>query len=159
MKKLIILLIAIMPFIQAKAGDGDKHLSVNVGILAPYTLDATIGYEHPIDQSSALEVYGEAGNHWRTPVCCQFWKGYFWDGGVLYKHRIGRFKNSNLRILGGLQCGMYRHDFFFGTEIGFEYNYVFANSWEFSLRQKNTVNFLHGDVFRCGVMVGVKIPL
>ena len=36
--------------------------------------------------------------------------------------------------------------------------YVFQNGWEFSLIQKNNVNFLHGDTFRNGLLVGVKIP-
>lgn len=143
----------------AVAENNDPHINVNVGILAPYTLDATIGYEHPIGFGDAFEIYGEAGNHWRTPVCCQFWKGYFWDAGALYKHRLARFKNGSFRVVGGVQTGMNRHDYFFGVEAGFEYNYVFPNNWVFSLRQKNTVNFLHGDVFRCGIMIGFKIPL
>lgn len=143
----------------AYAGDGDSHLTANVGIMAPYTLDATIGYEHPFGYGNAIEAYAEIGNHWQKPTCCQFWKGYFWDGGVLYKHRIARFKNGNLRVLGGVQTGLVRQDYFFGIEAGFEYNYVLPNSWEFSVIQKNTVNFLHGDVFRCGIMLGIKIPL
>lgn len=150
---------AIVPFLNSYAGDGDAHFTANIGIMAPYTLDATVGYEHPIGYGNAIEAYAEIGNHWQHPICHRFWKGYFWDGGVLYKHRLARFKNSNFRVLGGVQCGLYRQDIFFGVEAGFEYNYVFPNSWEFSIRQKNTVNFLHGDVFRCGVMFGVKIPL
>lgn len=159
MKKIILWLLAFIPAIVSYAGDGDKHISVNAGILAPYTLDATIGYEHPIGYGHAFEVYAEAGNHWQTPVCHRFWKGYFWDGGIIYKHRISRFKNGRLRAVGGLQCGLDRQKIFFGVELGMEYNYIFPNSWEFSIRQKNTVNFLHGDIFRCGLMLGVKIPL
>ena len=159
MKRLLFLLKAMVPFLAAKAGDGDSHITINAGILAPYTLDATIGYEHPLGYSNAVEIYGEGGNHWQKPVCHMFWKGWFWDGGVLFKHRLARFKNGGFRVLGGLHTGMNQQDYFFGVEAGFEYNYVFPNNWVFSVRQKNTVNFLHGDVFRCGVMVGVKIPL
>ena len=159
MKKLFMWLMACLPVLSASAGDGDKMLDINVGILAPYTLDATIGYEHPIGYGNAFEVYGEAGNHWQKPVCCQFWKGYFWDAGALYKHRISRFRNGRIRALGGAHLGMNKQDFFCGVELGFEYNYVFPNSWELSIREKNTINFFHGDIFRCGVMVGVKIPL
>ena len=116
MKKIIIWLLAFIPAIVSYAGDGDKHISVNAGILAPYTLDATIGYEHPIGYGHAFEVYAEAGNHWQTPVCHRFWKGYFWDGGIIYKHRISRFKNGRLRAVGGLQCGLDRQKIFFGVE-------------------------------------------
>ena len=159
MKRLFLFLIALLPFLSSYAGDGDKHLTFNVGAMAPYTLDATIGYEHPIGHGNAIEVFGEIGDHWRTPVCHNFWKDYFWDGGVAYKHRIARFKNGRLRATGGMQCGMVKRDVFFGLEIGLEYNYVFSNSWELSIREKNTVNFLHGDVFRAGIMIGLKIPL
>jgi len=151
--------VVLVPFLTSKAGNGDAHITANVGILAPYTLDATIGYEHPIGYGQAIEGYLEAGNHWQTPVCHRFWKGYFWDGGALYKYRLARFKNGCFRIVGGVHCGLNQQDIFFGIEGGFEYNYVFANNWELAIRQKNTVNFLHGDIFRCGVMIGVKIPL
>ena len=55
--------------------------------------------------------------------------------------------------------GAVERKFFLGIEGGFEYNYVFQNGWEFSLIQKNNVNFLHGDTFRNGLLIGLKIPL
>lgn len=48
--------------------------------------------------------------------------------------------------------------FFFGLEAGFEYSYVFRSGLEFSIIQKNNVNFLHGDTFRNGLLLGIKIP-
>ena len=48
--------------------------------------------------------------------------------------------------------------FFMGLEGGLEYAYVFRNGWEFALIQKNNVNFLAGDTFRNGLLVGIKIP-
>lgn len=38
------------------------------------------------------------------------------------------------------------------------YSYVFQNGWEFALIQKNNVNFIHGDTFRNGLLVGFKVP-
>lgn len=52
-----------------------------------------------------LEVYGEVGNHWQKPVCHNFWKGYFWDGGMVYKHRLARYKNGMMRLRLGPQFG------------------------------------------------------
>lgn len=158
MKRLLTLSILLISFVFANAGDGDQHITVNVGILAPYTLDATIGYEHPLNTHSSIEVYGEVGNHWRTPVCHNFWKGWFWDGGAIYKHRLAKFKNGSFKALGGLQTGLVVKKYFFGIELGFEYEYVFRNNWALSIRQKNTVNFLHGDTFRTGGLIGIKIP-
>lgn len=160
MKKLIYLLCAVAALIISTPAVADEtsKLTVNVGVLAPYTMDANIGYEHHLNYGNAFEIFANAGNHWHTPVCHNFWKGYFWDGGVIYKHRLAKFKNGNLRILGGVNAGAERKEFFFGVEAGFEYNYVFKNDWEFSVTQKNTVNFPHGDLFRNGLLVGVKIP-
>lgn len=49
-----------------------------------------------------------------------FWKGYYWDGGVNYKHRLKRLKNGQLRVRGGVTAGADQTDFFFGAEVGFE---------------------------------------
>lgn len=133
-------------------------LTVNAGFQFPSSLNAAIGYEHPLTYGNAVELYGEAGNHWQKPVCHSFWDGYWWDAGLVYKHRLARYKNGMLRFRFGPQFGAVRHDFFIGIEAGFEYSYVFLNGWEFSVIQKNNVNFLHGDTFRNGLQLGVKIP-
>lgn len=106
---------------------------------------------------NAVEVFGEIGNHWKSGEG-QFWKGYYWDGGILYKHRLVRYKNGMLRFRFGPEFGATERKFFLGIEGGFEYNYVFQNGWEFSLIQKNNVNFIHGDTFRNGLLIGLKIP-
>ena len=67
-------------------------------------------------------------------------------------------RNGTLRFRLGPQFGATQKKFFLGVEAGFEYSYVFQNGWEFSLLQKNNVNFLHGDTFRNGLLLGVKIP-
>lgn len=74
------------------------------------------------------------------------------------KQRLARYKNGMLRFRFGPQFGATQKKFFLGVEAGFEYSYVFQNGWEFSLIQKNNVNFLHGDTFRNGLLLGVKIP-
>lgn len=136
----------------------DSKLTINAGFLFPSTLNATIGYEYPLSYGNAVEVFGELGNHWQTPVCHRFWKGYYWDGGLMYKHRLVRYKNGMLRFRFGPQFGATQRKFFLGIEGGFEYNYVFQNGWEFALIQKNNVNFIHGDTFRNGLLIGLKIP-
>lgn len=144
---------------SASFADESGRLDIKAGVFAPYTLEATIGYEMPIGFGHAIEIFGEAGTHWQTPVCHMFWKKYYWDGGAAYKHQLVRFKNGNFRIVGGAYCGAFQRNCFFGFEAGFEYNYTFANNWQLTLSQKNQFNFLNGDHFRNGVMIGVKIPL
>lgn len=156
MKKILLLIACAFITIGASAQKG--KLAVNAGFLFPSTLNATVGYERPLSYGNAVELFGEIGNHWQQPTCHRFWKGYYWDGGIVYKHRLARYKNGMLRFRFGPQFGAVHQDFFFGIEGGFEYNYVFRNGWEFSLIQKNNVNFLHGDTFRNGLLLGVKVP-
>ena len=132
MKKFLFTMVCAMTTICAFAQDG--KLTINAGFLFPSTLNATIGYEH------------------------RFWKGYYWDGGWVYKHRLVRYKNGMLRFRFGPQFGATQRKFFLGIEGGFEYNYMFQNGWEFALIQKNNVNFIHGDTFRNGLLIGMKIP-
>jgi hypothetical protein len=87
-----------------------------------------------------------------------FWKGYYWDGGLLYKQRLIRYKNGLLRFRLGPQFGASKGRYCFGLEGGFEYSYVFPGGVQLSLIEKNNVNFLHGDTFRNGLLVGIKIP-
>ena len=153
MKKFLITLFCAVVAIGASAQEG--KLAVNAGFLFPSTLNATIGYERPLSYGNAVELYGEAGTHWQEK---DFWKSYYWDGGIVYKHRLVRYKNGMLRFRFGPQFGAVQKRFFIGLEGGFEYSYVFRNGWEFALIHKNNVNFLHGDTFRNGLLLGVKIP-
>ena len=67
-------------------------------------------------------------------------------------------KNGMMRLRLGPQFGAVQKKFFFGLEAGFEYSYVFRCRLEFSVIQKNNVNFLHGDTFRNGLLLGIKVP-
>ena len=154
MKKFLIALVCAVVSLGASA---QGKLTVNAGFLFPSTLNATVGYEHSLSYGKAVEIFGVLGNHWKSGAG-QFWTGYYWDGGVLYKHRLVRYKNGMLRFRFGPEFGATQRKFFLGIEGGFEYNYVFQNGWEFSLIQKNNVNFIHGDTFRNGLLIGLKIP-
>ena len=164
MKKLVLFMLTLVCAITAQAGDGDQFVTVHTGFLFNSTLNASIGYERELSYGDAVEAFGEVGNHWhRDPVCgrvCDdvFWKDHYWDGGLLYKKAVKRYKNSQLRLRLGPVFGSHTGDYFFGVEGGFEYNYTFPNNIQFSVVQKNNVCFLHGDTFRNGVLIGIKVP-
>jgi hypothetical protein len=151
--------------LSAKAGDGDKFINANVGFLMPKTLNASIGWERELANGHAFELFAEAGNHWqRNPETGRvdnenFWKGYYWDGGLLYKHRLAKYKNSALRFRLGPVFGAVQTEYFFGAEAGFEYDIFFRSGVQLSLIQKNNVGFMHGDTFRNGIMIGLRVPL
>ena len=64
LKKFLITLFSAVVAIGASAQDG--KLAVNAGFLFPSTLNATVGYEHPLSYGNAVELYGEAGTHWQA---------------------------------------------------------------------------------------------
>lgn len=162
MNRLLIIFITILfvSHINAKADDDTSRISVNAGVFAPYTLDATMAYERATGYGHSWVVQIEAGTHWQTPVCHMFWKKKFWGGGLGYRHRLVKLKNSNFRIGGDVNVGSFAQKVTVGFDILFEYNYTFKNNWQFSVSQKDAFNFLHDvDTFRNGLMIGLKIPL
>lgn len=72
MKKFLFILLCAFASIGASAQDG--KLTLNTGFLFPSTLNATLGYEHPLSYGNAVEVFGEVGDHWQTPVSDRFGK-------------------------------------------------------------------------------------
>lgn len=155
--KLKALVVGLVIAVMSVSANAENRFTANAGFLFPATLDATVGYEYGFSYGRDFEVFGELGNH-RKLGQGQFWKGYFWNGGLLYKHQLKRFKNGKFSFRAGPVLGAVQKDFFLGCEAGFEYDYVFANGIELALIQKNNVCFLHGDLFRNGLMVGLKIP-
>ena len=164
MNKFCVVVVSLFYVTSAFAGQGDDYVCLNGGFLFNSTLNATIGFERELSYTDALEFYGEVGDRWEEdPVCgkvCResFFKNYYWDGGVAYKKCLKRFKNSTLRFRFGPQMGAVRGRFFMAVECGLEYNVVLSNRVQLSVTQKNQVGFLHGDSFRNGLLVGLKIP-
>lgn len=141
------------------AGDGDQRIGVDAGIFFPSTISTAISYEHELSYGKSFDLVGEIGNHWQTPACCRFWKGYYWDAGFGYKLRLKRYKNSMLLLRLGGQLGSTRGDFFLGCNLTLEYDYVLPSGIRLCVAQKNDFNFLHGDHFRNGLTIGVKFPI
>lgn len=166
MKKILLpLMLLIIVTLNTYAGDGDQFFTLNTGILFRNTLNASFGFERELNYDNAFEIFGEVGNRWeRDPECgkvCSksFWKNYYWNGGVVYKKSLVRWRNSTLRLNVGPLAGAVRGNYFFGAEGSFEYSYTLRNGIKLVLKQKNNVCFIHGDTFRNGLTVGVKIPL
>ena len=164
MKKLGFVVVSLFCVTSAFAGQGDEFFTLNGGYLYNNTLNATLVYERELAYTDALELYAEVGDRWEEdPVCgkvCResFFNNYYWDGGIAYKKCIKRMKNSTFRFRFGPQMGAVRGNFFMALECGFEYNVVLPNRVQLSITQKNQVSFLHGDSFRNGLLVGLKIP-
>lgn len=158
-KYFVILVVFLAGTLRSLAGDGEDRIGINAGFLFPSTLNASVSLEHDLSYGNAFDLIGEMGNHWQSPTCCRFWKGYYWDAGFGYKRRLARYKNSMLRIRLGGQLGASQRRFFLGCNVSLEYDYVLPSGVRLCVMQKNDFNFLHGDHFRNGLLVGVKVPL
>lgn len=166
MKKSILSVIVMLSSVLCThAGEGDEYLHLSGGFLFQNTMSVTAGWEKELAYDNAIELFAEAGDRWtKDPECgkvCSksFWKHYYWNGGFLYKKSVKKWRNSSLRLYLGPVSGATRGKYFFGAEGGFEYNHTFSSGVKFVVRQKNDVCFFHGDSFRNGLTVGIKVPL
>lgn len=160
MKKLIfILAVLIGAAVSARADGGAHRVGIGAGASLYNTLHAQVSLEHDLRYGNVLEVFAEAGDRWQQPTCHMFWKRYYWDGGVAYKHRIWRGKNSSLRLRLDFHAGAAMRRVFIGFDPGVEWEHVFANGLRLYVQESNDFNFFHGDKFRNGLTVGLKFPL
>lgn len=150
---------AILFPIGTRAQEGDNWVGISTGFQFPSTINANLSLERALAYGNAFDLRAEIGNHWQSPACHRFWKGYYWDFGAGYKKRLARYKNSMLRLRFGTHLGAWQHDFFMGCGLSVEYDYVFASGVKFCFAQVNDFNFFAGDHFRNGITVGVKFPL
>lgn len=161
MRKILFPFCLLLTALTAHAGGGDDFLTLNAGFLFNSTLNASVGLEHELAYSDAVELFGEIGGRWRRDASdgkTTFRNGYYWGGGVLYKKQVRRFKNSMLRLRFGPECGAHTGKYFLALEGGLEYNVILPGRVQLSIIQKNQVGFFHGDTFRNGLLVAVKIP-
>lgn len=115
MKKILLpLMLLLIVSLNTYAGDGDQFFTLNTGIMFRNTLNASFGYEKELSYDNAFEIFSEAGNRWeRDPECgkvCSksFWKKYYWNGGIVYKKSLVRWRNSTLRLNVGPIAGAVR---------------------------------------------------
>lgn len=146
------------------AGEGDWYVGVGAGFLFNSTLNTQVTLEKELRNRNAMAFFMEAGDKWhRDPVCgkvCRdvFWDYYYWGGGVEYKWALTQGRNSALRLVAGAELGSYRRDIFTAAEANFEWFYSFYNGIQLSITQKNQFSLLNGDMFRNGLLIGIKIP-
>lgn len=162
---LLSLLLLICTIWSASAGENDKYIGINAGLLYRNGFNSTISLEKETSYHNAWEIYGDLFTQWhKCPDCgkvCResFWKyNRSWSVGVAYKPSIARYKNASLRFRGGADIGANSHTFIASVEIGLEYIYTFQNRVQFAVQQKNDFVFWGKDHFRNGVLIGIKLP-
>ena len=93
-------------------------------------------------------------------VCPEsFWNHYnTWGVGTAYKPCVFRSRNhhGNLRLGGSL--GSDRNRVLGGIHMGYEHSYALRKGWELFWQAKCDLMIKGEDLFRTGIVIGVKIP-
>lgn len=155
-----------MAVIPAKAGDGDRHVGFQAGVMYPNVLNGVLSVDFETRYHNAFEVYIDAFTQWEDctdcgKVCRQsFWKSNYGLGiGAAYKPVVHRARNSFGRFRIGGDIGTCSRAFSLGIELGYEYVWTFRNNVQFVLQQKNEVTFWGRPTWKFGGMVGFRLPL
>lgn len=167
MKKTIISLLLIATVIlPAKAGDGDRHLGFQLGVLYPGILNGTLSVDFETSYHNAFEVYLDAFTEWKDcPDCGKVCKESFWKSnyglgiGAAYKPVVSRSRNSVGRFRLGADIGTAHRGFALGVELGYEHVWTFKNNIQFVFQQKNEVTFWAKPTWKFGGLIGLRLPL
>lgn len=166
MKKIGILCLVLFGLMApAIASDGDKFFQVGTGILYERGWDLTVGMEQETRYHNAWEYFGNVYLKWEECASCghicpeSFWRSYnTWALGAAYKPALIRKRNSVGRARLGVSAGSDRHEFLAGLHVGYEQNYTLRNGMVIYWQVKNDLMINGKDLFRTGVVLGVKLP-
>ena len=167
MRKLFMIILLIAAVITpAKAGDGDKHVGFQAGLMYPGVLNGVLSVDFETRYHNAFEFYIDAFTEWKDcrdcgKVCKEsFWKSNYALGvGAAYKPVVHRSRNSVGRFRIGADIGTCSREFALGIEAGYEYVWTFKNNVQFVLQQKNELTFWGRPTWKFGGMVGFRLPM
>lgn len=165
MRKIVLILLTVLTIGITANAQNNNHVSLGVGLLYENIADVTLSYEHETKYHNAWEYFGNASIKWNECASCghicpeSFWKNYrTWGLGIAYKPCVTRTRNShgNLRI-GGL-LGSDTDKFLGGIHVGYEQNYSLRGDWKIYWQVKSDCLIKGQDIFRTGIVLGIKIP-
>lgn len=143
-----------------------NRLSLGAGALYERGFDATLSVEHETRHHNAWEYFGNAYIKWDEDKSVghvtydSFWHNYFtWGLGIAYKPCVVRSRNrfGSLRLGGSL--GSDTDEVVGWVNIGYEHNYVLRHGWHLYWQVKTDVCINGRDLFRTGIVLGVKLPV
>lgn len=166
MKKILVLCILLLGVsVNSSASDGDKFFQIGTGLLYERGWDVTVGIEHETQYHNAWEYFGNMYLKWEECASCahvcpeSFWKSYnTWSLGFAYKPALIRKRNSVGRVRLGLSAGSDRQELIGGVHVGYEQNYKMRSGLVLYWQVKSDLMINGRDLFRTGVVLGVKLP-
>ena len=167
MKKILMILVAVLAVsATAFAGYRDGRVSLGVGLLYENGLDATISYERENAYHNAWEFFANGYLKWDKCASCghvcpdSFWKNYrSWSIGAAYKPCVVRGRNHYGSFRFGGSLGSDTHRVLGGVHAGYEHNYRLRGGWQVYWQVKSDLMIKGKDLFRTGIVLGVKLPV
>lgn len=155
--------------VTANAQRHGNHLGVGVGALYERGLDATVFVEHEMQHLNTWEYFVSGYLKWDDDAESghatkqSFWRNYrTWTVGIAYKPCVIRNVNcdknnyGSLRIGGGI--GSDAHEVIGIVTAGYEHDFVLRHGWRLFFQAKVDACINGRDLFRTGVVIGVKLP-
>lgn len=167
MKKYLLILVATTLLIgSAKAQSGCGRLSLGTGLLYENGWDLTLSYEYETKYHNAWEFFANGYLKWtKCKECNHITPETFWDNyksygfGVAYKPCVSRGRNHYGNVRLGASAGSDTHRFLGGIHLGYEHNYVLRGGWTIFGQVKSDLMIKGEDLFRTGLVIGIKLPL
>ena len=127
----------------AMAQQNSDRISLGFGCLYERGLDVTLSYEYETKYHNAWEYFANGS----------------YGFGFAYKPCVARGRNhhGNMRI--GASAGSDTDRFLGGIHLGYEQNYTLRHGWKLFWQVKTDVMIKGEDLFRTGIVLGVKLPV
>jgi hypothetical protein len=78
--------------------------------------------------------------------------------GIAYKPCVARSRNKYGSLRLGASAGSDTHEFVGWAHVGYEHNYVLRHGWHLYWQIKTEVCINGQDLFRTGLVLGIKLP-
>ena len=153
--------------VSASTFADDRHgrIQIGAGLLYEKGMDLTIGYEYETNYHHSWEFFGNVYLKWDECTDCKhvcpksFWSNYnTWGVGAAYKPCVFRSRNQHGNLRLGASLGSDSDRMLGGIHAGYEHSYALRKGWELFWQAKCDLMIKGEDLFRTGIVIGVKIP-
>lgn len=163
--KLLFVSVMLLMTVTGRAQSHGNRLTLGIGALYESGLDATLAVEHETKSHNAWEYFANGYAKWIKDEKAghvtkdSFWNNYrTWGLGIAYKPCVTRSKNKYGSLRLGASAGSDTHEFVGWAHVGYEHNYVLRHGWHLYWQVKTDVCINGQDLFRTGLVLGIKLP-
>ena len=166
MERILLSFALLLVAATGKAQVHGNRLSFGAGALYERGFDATLSVEHETKHHNAWEYFGNAYIKWDEDekaghvTMDSFWHDYFtWGLGIAYKPCVVRTRNKYGSVRLGGSLGSDTHEVVGWVNLGYEHNYVLRHGWHLYWQVKSDICINGEDLFRSGIVLGLKFPV